>query len=143
LNMHPRLAVAPSVYGIAQFFETRTGLNPAGMMAPELVLKWLEKKRFDPFEVERNQIERLIPPGMLLPYSRFISRLLDLHGQAKGKQLVGSKTLEFIRFLPAAHAIWPRAKFIHLVRDGRDVCLAVLNWQEPHMISRQFKSWAE
>src|SRR5260370_1455717 len=71
LNAHPSLAVAPDVYEITKYYETRTGLNRQGLIAPELVLKWGEQKRFEPFGVSRDDLQRLIPAGELLLYQSF------------------------------------------------------------------------
>jgi hypothetical protein len=157
LNGLPELTVAPDVHRIAQYYETRAGLNREGLLASELVHKWIEQKRFDPFEVSRADIQSLIPAGKLLPLGQFISQLLDLHGKVKGKRLVGSRTLDFLRLLPEVRLLWPEAKVVHLIRDGRNVCLTLLAQENPNALSplphggrgevgvkaRQFSTWAE
>jgi hypothetical protein len=143
LNAHPSLAVAPDLHELTKYYETRTGLQREGLIASELVLKWVEQKRFDPFEVDRADIQRLIPAGRLLPYQSFVSRLLDVYGHVKGKRLVGSKTLDYLRFLPSVHALWPQAKVVHLIRDGRNVCLMALKAEQRSISARQYSSWAE
>jgi hypothetical protein len=143
LNAHPSLAVAADLHELTKYYETRTGLQREGLIAPELVLKWVEQKRFDPFEVDRAEIQRLIPAGKLLPYQSFISRLLDGFGHLKGKRLVGSKTLDYLRLLPSVHALWPNAKVVHLIRDGRNVCLTALKGEQRNISVRQYSSWVE
>jgi hypothetical protein len=142
LKAHPSLAVAPDLHELTKYYETRTGLHREGVIAAELVLKWLEQKRFDPFEADRAEIERLLPAGQRLSYPSFISQLLEVYGRVKGKPLVGSKTLDYLRLLPSVHALWPKAKFVHLIRDGRNVCLTVLKRQQRN-VARQFASWVE
>src|SRR5262245_16401109 len=85
LKVHPSLAVAPDLHELTKYYETRTGLRREGLIAPELVLKWREQKRFDPFEIDRAEIQRLIPAGKLLSYQSFVSRLLDTYGRVKDK----------------------------------------------------------
>src|SRR5262245_8316767 len=143
LNAHPSLAVAPDLHELTKYYETRTGLHRQGLIAAELVLKWVEQKRFDPFEVDRAEIQRLIPAGTLLPYQCFISRLLDGYGHVKNKRLVGSRTLDYLRLLPSGHALWPKAKVVHLIRDGRNVCLTALRREQEHFGVRQYVSLLE
>jgi hypothetical protein len=143
LDSHPLLAVAPEVNWITEHFETRTGLNLEGVLACEPLAKWLEQKRFDPFALRREEIKRLIQPGELLPVGVFLTRLFDLYGKSKGKRLVGSHTPRYIRQLPLLHALWPRAKFIHLIRDGRDVCLSVQSWPEAARQVGRYTTWKE
>ena len=44
-------------------------------------------------------------------------------GAARKKRLVGSKNPDYLRHLNTLHELWPRAKYVHIIRDGRDVCL--------------------
>jgi hypothetical protein len=41
------------------------------------------------------------------------------------------------------HALWPEAKFVHIIRDGRDVCLSVLNWKKAERTAGRYASWEE
>ena len=34
-----------------------------------------------------------------------------------------------MRNLPTLHRLWPTARFVHLIRDGRDVFLSMINWK--------------
>jgi hypothetical protein len=146
LDAHPLLAVAPDVSWMAGHYETRAGLNLQGFLASEPVAKWLEKSRFDPLEIPREDIQRLILPGQLLPCGEFLTSLFELYGRTRGKPLVGSMTQPsagFMPLIPALHAFWPRTKFIHLLRDGRDVCLSVLNRPDPVLHVSRYSTWAE
>src|SRR5262249_36845662 len=40
-------------------------------------------------------------------------------------------------------ALWPRARVVHLVRDGRDVCLSVLNWDHAYKAAGRYSTWGE
>ena len=45
-----------------------------------------------------------------------------------GKPLAGEKTPDYARNLPLLHSLFPWAKFVHLIRDGRNVALSTLEW---------------
>jgi hypothetical protein len=48
-----------------------------------------------------------------------------------------------VRRIPTFHALWPEAKFVHIIRDGRDVCLSVLNWKKGERTAGRYASWEE
>jgi len=104
--------------------------------------------RFGELGIEQAELEALRKPGGTVSYAQFISRLFDLYGKKRGKQLVGDKTPGYARNLNTLHALWPAAKFVHLIRDGRDVCLSVLSWQRAKGWAAgeglaRFSSWPE
>jgi hypothetical protein len=141
LDSHPDLAVAPDVDWILGFFETRTGLNLEGLLAPELVCKWIEQKKFDPFGLSRESVQGLIAPKELVPFGSFLIRLFEQYGGARGKRLVGSKTPRYLTNLSDLHALWPAARFVPLIRDGRDVFLSVQSGEWADWLARLFPSW--
>jgi hypothetical protein len=112
------------------WFRHRRGVTPEGFVTPELVAKLAAFERFDQLEVDREQLEQLVAGRGEMPYSAFVTGLFDLHGKALGKRLVADKSPRYVRNLPTLQELWPAAKFVHLVRDGRDVGLSVLSWKK-------------
>jgi hypothetical protein len=55
-----------------------------------------------------------------------VALLLAQQAAAKPARMIGEKTPDNIRFLPQLASAFPKASFIHIVRDGRDA--AVSNW---------------
>ena len=47
----------------------------------------------------------------------------DEHGARRW----GDKTPAYVRSIPLLHGLWPDARFVHLIRDGRDVALSYLS----------------
>lgn len=76
-------------------------------------------------------------------YSQFVSGLFDLYGRSRSKPLAGDKTPGHVRRIPELHALWPRAKFVHIVRDGRDVGLSVLGWDRSYKLAGRLVTWKE
>lgn len=65
-----------------------------------------------------NLLERLRGDPSRLSSAELVTELYDRYGDRHGKALVGDQTPEYVRYLPTLHDLWPRAKFVHLVRDG-------------------------
>jgi hypothetical protein len=143
VDAHPQIAVVHETHWIARYFEKRTGLTPKGFVTPELIPKLLEYRRFPKMKVGREELQRLINSNKPLSYSSFVSAIFDLYGQRKGKSLVGDKTPSYVLSLPTLHGLWPTAKFVHIIRDGRDVCLSMLNWKKAQVAAGRLATWTE
>jgi LPS sulfotransferase NodH len=130
VNAHPEIAVIHEARFVPGWFRHRRGVTPEGLVTPELVEKLAQFERFEQLEVEREQLEQVVARREKMPYSAFVSELFDLHGRAVGKRFVADKSPRYVRNLPTLHELWPEARFVHLVRDGRDVGLSVLSWKK-------------
>lgn len=66
----------------------------------------------------------------------FLDTLYRLYAQQRGALRWGDKTPIYASYLPLLDTLFPQARFIHLIRDGRDVALSMLEkWgrSEPHV----------
>lgn len=66
-----------------------------------------------------------------------------LYAARFGKPRVGDKTPSYALHIPAIRRVLPEARFIHLIRDGRDVALSLRRmWFSPgHEIETQAAYW--
>ena len=96
-------------------------------------------------KVGREELERLLNSDQPISYSSFVSAIFDLYGQRKGKSPVGDKTPSYVQSLRTLHGLWPTAKFVHIIRDGRDVCLSMVNWlsEKAHVAAGRRATWTE
>jgi Sulfotransferase family len=130
VDAHPDVAVIHEGRFAPDWFERRRGLTPDGHVTPELIDRLLDHPPFERVSVGRAELERLLGDGDRVPYADFVGRIFDLHGRAQGKRLVGDKTPHYVRSLPTLHDLWPAARIVHLIRDGRDVAQSVLGWRK-------------
>jgi hypothetical protein len=143
VDAHPRLAIIPEMHWITDYFREPKWLGPEGRATPEQLARMVEQKRFRQFDMTSEQFQGLIGPDEPVSYAAFLERLFGLYGEIKQKPLVGNKTPAFVRRIPVLHGFWPRAKFVHLIRDGRDVCLSVLNWNHAYRTAGRYATWQE
>ncbi len=146
LNAHPRLAIIHETHWIPVFFRDRIGLTPEGLITPELIPRLLDherfRKRFTKVGIGKKELEGLLKSGAAVSFADFVSGLFDLYGRLMDKPLVGDKTPRYVQNVPILHGLWPRARFIHLIRDGRDVCLSAINWKERGaVLANRFSTW--
>jgi hypothetical protein len=55
----------------------------------------------------------------------FVRALYRSYAQVEGKVRAGDKTPDHVLHMPLLSDLFPEARFVHLVRDGRDVALAM------------------
>jgi Sulfotransferase family len=142
VNAHPAIAITRETHWIPRWYERRLGLTPDGYVTPKLLVYLFGYHRFERFGLPREPFEELAHADPPISYAGFVSTFYDLYAERKGKPLVGDKTGEYARRLPTLHELWPQARIVHLIRDGRDVCLSVFAWKQGPSASR-FSTWAE
>lgn len=144
VDAHPEIAITPETHWVPAFFRDGVGLTTEGFVLPELVEELFSHRNFSKMGISHVDLEGLLGDGRPVSYSSFVSGIFDLYGRQHDKPLVGDKSPGYARDIPLLHTLWPAAKFIHLIRDGRDVCLSAINWKRkiPAMTSR-FPTWAE
>jgi hypothetical protein len=143
VDAHPEIAVTPSMHWISGYLKEHKVKRPDDLVTPDLIHGLFENSRFARFQIRREELEKLSNSGASLTYSEFVSGIFDLYGKAEGKPLVGNKTAPHVRSIPDLHALWPEAKFVHIIRDGRDVCLSAINWERSSNLASRFPSWGE
>ena len=74
-------------------------------------------------------------------YASFVTRLYAARAELKGKPQAGEKTPDYVRHLPLLAGLFPGAAVLHIVRDGRDVCLSLLEWATPHKGPGKLALW--
>ena len=144
VDAHGQIAITPEMHWITNSFRhQKKWLAPEGRVTPEQVADLVRHKRFRKFEFGREDFEGLLRAGEPAPYHTFLEGIFALYGKNKGKNLVGNKTPAYVKGLATLHAHWPTAKFVHLIRDGRDVCLSVLSWYHADRTAGRYSTWAE
>jgi hypothetical protein len=144
LDAHPRLSImSPETHWIPRYFKRHRGLTPEGFVTLELIPKLFEYHRFRQLEIAPEDLEGLMRSGEPLSYADFVSKIFSFYGERKGKPLVGDKTPGYVRDISLLHRLWPRARFVHIIRDGRDVCLSVSRWRMVERALGKFPSYEE
>jgi hypothetical protein len=128
VSAHPQIVITPEAHWIPLWFKRRRGLTPDGFITPELVSELLADNKFALFGLGREALMSLAGSGRPISYASFVTGIFDLYGEARGKEVVGNKTPDSARRMGTLHTLWPEARFVHLIRDGRDVALSLMNW---------------
>lgn len=142
LNAHSLIAI-PKVetHWIPKFYKKGDGLTDDGMVTRAFIDILLAYHRFPRMGIGRRELEEMLGERSDLSFAEFVAQIFDFYGSTHGKALVGDKTPGYVRFIELLHSLFPAAKFIHLVRDGRDVGLSMLAWNRLHKTAGRITSF--
>jgi hypothetical protein len=140
LDCHPALAIANDSHFVTRAIEAQHAEDDPPL-TPELVA-WFES-------YHRTRRLRL-PPGSALRaasnahrFSDFARGIFHAYAGAQGKASAGEKAPDYVRALPLLHRLFPSARFVHVVRDGRDVALSMLEWAREGKGPGAYSLWQE
>ena len=146
VDAHSEIAITRAeTHWIPKYFKARIGITDDGRVTGELLAALLVDRRFREFEseLEREEIEQLIPRDGEVAYADFVRALFDVYARKRGKSLAGDKTPGYVREISLLHQLFPGTRFVHLIRDGRDICLSALNWEKRTPFAEIFPTWTE
>ena len=120
LDRHSELALPDESYFVPQLAH-RHGDRPD----PERFLDDLRRlPTLRDWDVESDAVAERLYPGMTL--GEAIGAVYQVYADRRGKRRWGDKTPMYMQHLPLLERLWPDARFVHLVRDGRDAALSFL-----------------
>jgi hypothetical protein len=144
LDAHPELAVINQTRWVPGWYVKRIGLTPNDHVTPELLDRLYGLRHFTKLRIERRELEdRLGLPLAQVPYSHFVSVAFDLYGEARGIRRVGEKAPQYLRRLRVLNGLFPETRFVHIIRDGRDVALSVAQWKKQAGLARRITTYDE
>lgn len=138
---HPLIAITRETHWIPGFYRRRRALTEDGRVTPALVDKLFEHPRFAQLRTSRERLCRMLAKRPDMTYATLVSQMFDHYGERQGKPLVGDKTPTYVREIPVLAELWPATRFVHLVRDGRDVYLSLRNWRKVDKAAGAFATW--
>jgi len=125
LDAHPELAIPPET-GFLGPLGSETGPLPRSEMMRILTQTPAEAPAWPDFSLDRGGLEAALPPGPLVDRADGVRAFYRLYAGQHGKRRWGDKTPRNALALPQIAGLLPEARFIHLVRDARDV---IASWR--------------
>lgn len=143
VNAHPDIAIIHETHWITQFFKKQIGLDQSGFVNLKLIDALTRHHRFPLLNTTRDELEQILKDrDGATGYADFVARIFDNYGKKAGKKWVGDKTTGgYLRNLKLLHRLFPVARFVHLIRDGRNVCLSMLNWKKSDRAAGRLAIW--
>jgi hypothetical protein len=139
LNRHPRIAVPPESRFITELWQGSDQVE-----AGNFLTRLAAHERFAAWELSIEAVRAEIGDRDHISYHNAISAAYCAYARSKGKDQWGDKTPRYVEHIPFLAALFPTARFIHLVRDGRDVALSYADVSfGPKTISSSAHLWAK
>lgn len=146
LDHHPQLAVANDTHFISRALYKSAPRQVAraveGLEIPldeALIDGLLSYHRFHRIGVDADDARAMAAESST--YAGWIERIYTGFAARRGKPHGGEKTPDYVRYMPLLHGLFPRAKFLHIIRDGRDVALSTLDWAGPRKGPGKWDLW--
>jgi hypothetical protein len=139
LDSHPKLTIPPETHFLPRLIR----LADKPEMKPGKVARRVSKhRRWGDFEISREELAQALREQRELNGTTAARAFYDLYARKQGSRRWGDKTPGYqIRMLKLKKAL-PEARFIHVIRDGRDVVLSqARKASEPTPLETAAKRW--
>ena len=124
LDAHPDLTIPPETHFVPDMIKAAK----ADGSTPESVLEAMKAHReWGDFEISD---EVMLGKFRALPKLRpgpAVRSFYDIYAERQGKPRYGEKTPTYVQKMKLIQRALPEARFCHVIRDGRDVALSVLD----------------
>jgi hypothetical protein len=126
LDAHPDMAIPSETYFVTNLIEAGDGGAGPDQLANVLVTH----RRWGDLGIDEAALRRRLT-AMGRPSGGDAVRVaFELYAEGRGKPRWGDKTPAYLTNIAQIHAALPEARFVHLIRDGRDVALSILRMPE-------------
>jgi len=117
LDAHPELAIGPETQFVPELIE----LAERGASTVELVDAMAAARTWSDFGLDADAVRARAGDGGLADALR---AFYGLYAEGRGKPRWGEKTPAYVRRMEPIGELLGEARFVHLIRDGRDVALS-------------------
>lgn len=148
LDAHPELAVPPESYFVvtlarkAEAYSGTEGFDQRAFSEDVIAHPRFERWDLSP-EAARAALEAAAPTD----YPAAVRALYGAYAAAQGKPRYADKTPKYVKDIARLSHLFPESRFIHIIRDGRDVVLSFkdLTWgpNGPIEAALRWRGWVE
>ena len=126
LDAHPAMTVVHESRFIVSLAAGRSRYErPGGFDAVAFTEDLVAHPSFARLQLEPADVAEALRPVPPADYPDAVRRVFATYAARRGKSRYADKTPEYVLQLPLLAALFPEARFVHVVRDGRDVAVAL------------------
>src|SRR5687768_9384687 len=133
LDTHPDLAIPPETHFVPELIDTAREIRRANDRKPtgeELASAIAAGRRWEDFHLDRGELAKRMAGRRGESGARAAIRAFyELYAEAQGKSRWGDKTPDYLLSIRRIGRTLPEARFVHLIRDGRDVAASRRRWR--------------
>lgn len=139
LDAHPQMAIPPETHFIPEVVaKCRASKNPREAFFQGV----LADPRWSDFQLDAETFRKRLEAIEPFEIGSGLRAFYELYAERFHKPRWGDKTPPYIVHMRLIAELLPEARFIHLIRDGRDVMLSVKNlWFGPSSLTDAAERW--
>jgi hypothetical protein len=136
LNAHSEIAVPPESRFIVELY------RPGETSVEEFLSRLAHHPRYKAWELSIDAVRAQIGKRDTAPYNELIEGAYRAYAGARNKTLWGDKTPRYVLDINLLAGLFGDARFIHVVRDGRNVALSYADMPfGPKTVARAADRW--
>ena len=128
LDAHPDLAIPPESHFLSRFGHAidRYAAAGGGVDPERLAADIMRTKTFAAWKVpDEDVLERVRSLAAPASFADVIDAVYTAYVQPRGASRWGDKTPRYVLDIPLFDRLFPGSRFVHIVRDGRDVAMSL------------------
>ncbi|MQA99027.1 MAG: hypothetical protein GEU78_01830 [Actinobacteria bacterium] len=138
LNAHSRVAVPPESRFICEFWTGEADID-----VTDYLTQLATHKRYQLWDLPVHIVRAEIGDRDRMRFAEAIDATFHAWARVHGKSRWGDKTPRYIECMPLILSLFPGARFVHLVRDGRNVALSYADVPfGPKTVAKAADLWA-
>lgn len=127
-DSHPELAIPDESHFVVNLGRVRERYEAGGTFrvdrfVDDLIGHWAFRR----WGLPEEEVREALRSSSFRDLPDAIRRVYELYALHQGKPRYGDKTPSYVIHIPLLADLFPEARFIHLIRDGRDVALSYLD----------------
>ena len=138
LNAHPDVAVPPESRFIVELYQSDE------VLVDDFLARLGAHRRWISWDTSIEDVRAQLAGTTTTTYPEAIEAAFMAFAQGRNKTRYGDKTPRYIQDLPLLARLWPDSRFVHLVRDGREVALSYADVPfGPNTVAKAAALWKE
>ena len=121
LDSHPDLAIPGETHWVPKLIKAFERSKQSAEDAANLAI---DHKRWGDFHLDADELRARINALDPVTAADTIRAFYMLYAEREGKIRYGDKTPGYVREMRRIQRVLPEARFVHIIRDGRDVSLS-------------------
>jgi Sulfotransferase family len=126
LSCHPRLAVPAESHYIVGLAPRRWSIQ---RRPPATVDDVLAHEKFREWDIDPEHVRARVEAAQPVTYPELIDAVFSAYATLHGKERWGDKTPGYVSYMPMLADMFPGARFVHIVRDGREAAVSMADWK--------------
>jgi hypothetical protein len=128
LDSHPEMAVPPETYFIVRFAKNQSRYDSSGVFAfADFIEDLVDTGGFKRMCLSEEALRESFHSNPPATYPDAIRGVFRLYALEQGKEGYGDKTPMYVLHIRQLGTLFPEARFVHIIRDGRDVARSFMD----------------